>query len=141
MLLFAAEALLPGGWAPDVVVEVAPDGFIVGVRAGAPIPRGAERCGPLVPGIANLHSHAFQRAMAGSAERRLRADDDFWSWREAMYGLAATLDPDSLHAIAVEAYREMLVAGYTAVAEFHYLHRDPRGAWYADRAPMARGVI
>jgi formimidoylglutamate deiminase len=141
MLLFAAEALLPGGWAPDVVVEVAPDGFIVGVRAGAPIPRGAERCGSLVPGIANLHSHAFQRAMAGSAERRLRADDDFWSWREAMYGLAATLDPDSLHAIAVEAYREMLVAGYTAVAEFHYLHRDPRGAWYADRAAMARALL
>jgi len=141
MHLFAAEALLPGGWAPDVVVEIAPDGVIVDVRAGAPMPRGAERCGPLVPGLANLHSHAFQRAMAGSAERRLRADDDFWSWRDAMYGLAATLDPDGLRAIARDAYREMLVAGYTAVAEFHYLHRDPRGAWYADRAAMARALL
>jgi len=91
--------------------------------------------------MANLHSHAFQRAMAGSAERRSRADDDFWSWREAMYGLAATLDPDRLRAIALDAYREMLVAGYTAVAEFHYLHRDPRGAWYADRAAMARALL
>ncbi len=141
MRLFAREAFLPGGWAPDVAIEIAPDGTIVGVRAGAQ-PAGAERvAGALVPGMPNLHSHAFQRAMAGDAERRARPDDDFWSWREAMYRLAGSLDPDALRALALDVYRAMLRAGYTAVAEFHYLHRDPHGAWYADRAATARALI
>ena len=141
MRLFAREAFLPDGWAPDVALDVAADGTIVDVRAGAQ-PGDAEILGgPVLPGLANLHSHAFQRAMAGSVERRAAGDDDFWSWREAMYGLAATLDPDALHAIARDAYRAMLVAGYTAVAEFHYLHRDPYGAWYADKAATSRALI
>jgi len=139
--LFAAEALLPAGWTPRVAIEIAPDGTIVSVQPGAAARAGDERCGALLPGMANLHSHAFQRALAGSAERRSRSGDDFWSWREAMYRLAATLDPDSLRALALGVYRTMLAAGYTAVAEFHYLHRDPAGAWYADRAAMSRALL
>jgi formimidoylglutamate deiminase len=142
MRLFAREAFLPGGWAPDVALELAPDGTILAVEPGAE-PRGAERIeGAVLPGMPNLHSHAFQRAMAGSAERRgAGGDDDFWSWREAMYALAERLEPDALRALATDVYRAMLAAGYTAVAEFHYLHRDPRGVWYADRAVMARALI
>jgi formimidoylglutamate deiminase len=141
MRLIAREALLPGGWAPSVAIEVAPDGTILAVQAGA-LPGDAEVLdGPVVPGMANLHSHAFQRAMAGSAERRGAGDDDFWSWREAMYAVAATVEPDVLRAVAADVYRAMLRAGYTAVAEFHYLHRDPRGAWYSDRAATSRALI
>ncbi|HEV2737192.1 MAG TPA: formimidoylglutamate deiminase [Candidatus Elarobacter sp.] len=141
MRLFAREAFLPGGWALDVALDVAPDGTLADVRAGVP-PGDAEVLdGPVLPGLPNLHSHAFQRAMAGSAERRGPSDDDFWSWREAMYALATTLEPDTLHAIALGAYRAMLAAGYTAVAEFNYLHRDPRGAWYADKAATSRALI
>jgi formimidoylglutamate deiminase len=141
MRIFAREAFLPDGWAPGVALEIASDGTILDVRAGA-APGDAEVLdGPVVPGMPNLHSHAFQRAMAGSAERRGASGDDFWSWREAMYALAERLDPDALRAIASEVYRAMLVAGYTAVAEFHYLHRDPRGAWYADKAATSRALV
>ena len=141
MRLFAREAFLPDGVAPDVLIDIAPDGTIVEVAPGSD-PGDAEILdGPVLPGMANLHSHAFQRAMAGSAERRVHGGDDFWSWREAMYALAATLDPESLHAIAREVYAAMLRAGYTSVAEFHYLHRDPAGAWYADRAAMAHALV
>ncbi len=147
MRLFAREAFLPTGWAPDVTLEIAPDGTIVAVAAGT-APGDAEiAAGPVLPGMPNLHSHAFQRAMAGSAERRapLRQGqddgDDFWSWREAMYALAARLEPDELFTIARSVYRAMLAAGYTAVAEFHYLHRDPRGGWYADKAATSRALI
>ncbi len=141
MRLFAAQAFLDGGWAADVAIEIAPDGLIAAVRPGAQPGAAEVVAGPLVPGLANLHSHAFQRAMAGTAERRAGNGDDFWSWREAMYRLAGTLEPDALRALALPVYRAMLRAGYTAVAEFHYIHRDPRGAWYADRAAMARALI
>jgi formimidoylglutamate deiminase len=141
MRLFAREAFLPTGWALDVTLEIAPDGTIAGVAAGT-APGDAEIAdGPVLPGMPNLHSHAFQRAMAGSAERRAAAGDDFWSWREAMYALAARLEPDELRTLARGVYRAMLAAGYTAVTEFHYLHRDPRGAWYADKAATARALI
>ncbi|MEA2665358.1 MAG: formimidoylglutamate deiminase [Candidatus Eremiobacteraeota bacterium] len=141
MRLFASEAFLADGWAPDVALEIAPDGTITSVRAGAEAGAAERVAGPLVPGLANLHSHAFQRALAGRAERRGHDGDDFWSWRELMYRLAGTLEPDALRALATDVYRSMLRAGYTAVAEFHYLHRDPRGAWYADRAAMARALV
>jgi formimidoylglutamate deiminase len=141
MRFFAREAFLPDGWAPDVALDVAPDGTLVDVRAGVS-PGDAEILdGPVLPGLPNLHSHAFQRMMAGSAERRAAGHDDFWSWREKMYALATTLEPDALYSIALGVYRAMLAAGYTAVAEFHYLHRDPRGAWYADKAVMSRALI
>jgi formimidoylglutamate deiminase len=94
-----------------------------------------------VPGIANLHSHAFQRAMAGLAERQTNPEDSFWTWRETMYRFAARFDPDTLHAVAAQLYAEMLEAGYTTVCEFHYLHHAPDGQPYADPAAMSRALI
>ncbi|TCZ87625.1 formimidoylglutamate deiminase [Lysobacter sp. N42] len=94
-----------------------------------------------VPGIANLHSHAFQRAMAGLAERRTDPADSFWTWRETMYRFAARFDPDSLRAVAAQLYAEMLEAGYTRVCEFHYLHHAPDGRPYDDPAAMSRALV
>ncbi|MGV8932604.1 MAG: formimidoylglutamate deiminase [Luteimonas sp.] len=94
-----------------------------------------------IPGIANLHSHAFQRAMAGMAERQTNPEDSFWTWRETMYRFAARFEPDSLHAVASQLYVEMLEAGYTSVCEFHYLHHAPDGQPYADRAAMSQALI
>ncbi|MGH8033055.1 MAG: formimidoylglutamate deiminase [Luteimonas sp.] len=94
-----------------------------------------------LPGIANLHSHAFQRAMAGMAERQTDASDSFWTWRETMYRFAARFDPESLHAVASQLYVEMLEAGYTSVCEFHYLHHAPDGQRYGDPAAMSRALI
>ncbi len=94
-----------------------------------------------VPGIPNLHSHAFQRAMAGMAERQTNPEDSFWTWRETMYRFAARFDPETLHAVAAQLYVEMLEAGYTTVCEFHYLHHAPDGSPYADRAAMSRALI
>ena len=94
-----------------------------------------------LPGIANLHSHAFQRAMAGMAERQGDPNDSFWTWREAMYRIAARFDPDTLHAVAAQLYAEMLEAGYTRVCEFHYLHHAPDGSRYADPAAMSNALV
>ncbi|WIG55669.1 MAG: Formiminoglutamic iminohydrolase [Rhodanobacteraceae bacterium] len=94
-----------------------------------------------LPGMPNLHSHAFQRAMAGLAERRGPGDDSFWTWRETMYGFASRIGPNALRAVAAQLYVEMLKAGYTHVCEFHYLHNAPDGAPYADRAAMSRAII
>jgi formimidoylglutamate deiminase len=93
------------------------------------------------PGIANLHSHAFQRAMAGLAERQGDPADSFWTWREAMYRIAARFDPDALHAVAAQLYAEMLEAGYTRVCEFHYLHHAPDGKRYDDPAAMSDALV
>jgi formimidoylglutamate deiminase len=116
---FARDALLPEGWAKDVLISVQ-DGDIVAVEAGASGPQ--PLAGPVLPGMANLHSHAFQRAMAGLTELRGAADDDFWSWRELMYRFVERLTPDQAQVIAQFLYIEMLRHGYTAVAEFHYVH-------------------
>lgn len=94
-----------------------------------------------LPGMPNLHSHAFQRAMAGLAERRGPGDDSFWTWREIMYRFASRIDPDSLRAIATQLYVEMLKAGYTHVCEFHYLHGAPDGKPYADPAAMSKAIV
>ncbi|GGD37380.1 formimidoylglutamate deiminase [Pseudoxanthomonas indica] len=97
--------------------------------------------GYAVPGIANLHSHAFQRAMAGLAERQTHPEDSFWTWRETMYRFAARMNPDSLYAVARQLYVEMLEAGYTSVCEFHYLHHAPDGRPYAEPAAMSLALI
>ena len=133
---FCDEALLPGGWARDVRIEVDEHGDIASVAASAS-PAGAERlAGPVLPGMANVHSHAFQRAMAGLAEMRGDSEDDFWTWRELMYRFVSRLEPAQAEAIATHLYVEMLKHGYTAVAEFHYVHNDPAGARYAEPAEM-----
>lgn len=94
-----------------------------------------------LPGIANLHSHAFQRAMAGLAERQTHPTDSFWTWRETMYRMAARFNPETLHAVASQLYVEMLEAGYTRVCEFHYLHHAPDGAPYATPTAMSDALI
>lgn len=115
-----------------------PAGWTSGEIAG----QGAAVNAPFaLPGMPNLHSHAFQRAMAGLAERRSPGDDSFWTWRETMYGFASRIGPDELRAIAAQLYVEMLKAGYTRVCEFHYLHNAPNGAPYADHAAMSRAII
>src|SRR3954465_4754184 len=118
---FARDALLPSGWARDVLISV-DDGDIVALEPLATAD-GAERLhGPVLPGMANLHSHAFQRAMAGLTDVREAAHDDFWSWRELMYRFMERLTPEQAQVIAEQLYIEMLKNGYTAVAEFHYVH-------------------
>ena len=120
---YARDALLPTGWARDVRISVE-GGNITAVQTGAEA-KGAERlAGPALPGMANLHSHAFQRAMAGLTEVRAALHDDFWSWRELMYQFMERLTPEQSQAIATHLYIEMLKHGYTAFAEFHYVH-DP----------------
>ncbi len=139
--LFAERALLPDGWARDVLFEIARDGALATVTTGA-TPGAAPRAGGVVlPGMPNLHSHAFQRAMAGLAERAGPGEDSFWTWREVMYGFVERLTPEQVEAIAAQVYVEMLKAGYTAVGEFHYLHYDPEGRPYADRAEMSHRTI
>ena len=105
-----------------------------------PIATSTER-GWALPGIANLHSHAFQRAMAGMAERQTDPADSFWTWRETMYAMAARFDPDLLHAVASQLYVEMLEAGYTSVCEFHYLHHAPDGRPYAPATAMSDALL
>jgi formimidoylglutamate deiminase len=139
--LFAQTALLPEGWCQDVLFEVGPTGDFVAVTAGAE-PGGAYRlAGPAIPGMPNLHSHAFQRAIAGLAEHAADPSDSFWTWREVMYGFVRSLTPDQVEAIATQLYIEMLKAGYTAVGEFHYLHHDPEGRPYAKRSEMAKRLL
>ena len=139
--LFASDALLPSGWARDVLVEWDGAGIISSVVARAAPEGAAVAAGPLLPGIANVHSHAFQRAMAGLAEFRGHPTDDFWTWREEMYRLVQLLAPEDVEAIARHLYIEMLKHGYTTVAEFHYLHNDRDGRPYADKAEMANRIV
>lgn len=137
--IFADWALLPEGWARDVAVRF--DGATIAqVQTGA-APAGATRVQALIPGMANLHSHAFQRGMAGLAETRGDSADSFWTWREVMYRFALALTPDQMQAIAELAYVEMLEAGFTRVGEFHYLHHAPDGAAYADPAEMSLRIL
>ena len=141
MKLFARDALLPTGWAREVAIDIDDDGTIRAIDVAFAAPGEAEVVsGPLLPGMPNVHSHAFQRALAGLTERGGPAGDDFWSWREAMYRFLERLDPDDNEAIAAQLYVEMLKAGYTAVAEFHYLHHDPAGEPYANPVEMAERI-
>jgi formimidoylglutamate deiminase len=137
--LHFASALLPSGWADDVQVVVT-DGTIAKVTAGVvPEPRD-ERHRFGIPGMASVHSHAFQRGMAGLAETRGDTADTFWTWRETMYRFALTMTPDDVESVATLLYVEMLEQGYTRVGEFHYLHHDRDGAPYANLAEMAARI-
>lgn len=134
---FTADHLWqPGGWQADVSLTVDAAGALRDAGGqGKPLGRW------VLPGMPNLHSHAFQRAMAGLAERRGNTDDNFWSWRETMYAFAATIGPDQLKAIAAQLYVEMLKAGYTQVCEFHYLHHQPDGTPHAQPEAMSLALI
>ena len=137
---FATAAWVNGGWASNVLLTVDSAGKWSGVSPDAPeeMRVGAQPLsGPVLPGIVNAHSHAFQRAIAGLTERSESPDDDFWSWRERMYSAANRVTPKQLEAIATFLYAELLQAGYTHVCEFHYLHNDIGGAAYADPMEMS----
>ena len=142
MKLFARDALLPTGWARDVVLDIGTDGTFSSIDVAFAPPRDAERVqGPLIPGMPNVHSHAFQRALAGLTQRGGPAADDFWTWRTEMYRFLERVGPVEQEAIAAQLYLEMLKAGYTSVAEFHYLHHDPAGRPYANPAEMAMRIV
>ncbi|MDB5560214.1 MAG: formimidoylglutamate deiminase, partial [Enterovirga sp.] len=136
MMFHLDHALLPSGFARDVLVEVE-GGLITAVRPDQPAGAAERLRGIAVPGMPNLHSHAFQRGMAGLAERRGPANDTFWTWREVMYRFLGRLSPDDVEAIAAFAYAEMLEGGYTLVGEFHYLHHDAAGQPYSDLAELS----
>jgi formimidoylglutamate deiminase len=141
MKLFARDALLPTGWAHDVLVEVGTDGSIRSVDVAFAAPADAERVqGPLVPGMPNVHSHAFQRALAGLTERGGPSADNFWTWRSEMYRFLERVGPEEQEAVAAQLYLELLKGGYTSVGEFHYLHHDPAGRPYANPGEMAERI-
>ena len=137
--LHFASALLPSGWANDVQVVVTADA-IAEVTPGVAPSAGDERHHIALPGLASLHSHAFQRGMAGLAELRGDSTDTFWTWRETMYRFALAMTPDDVVAVATLLYVEMLEQGFTHVGEFHYLHHDRDGSHYADPAEMAARI-
>jgi len=144
--LWAPQAWIGAGsnqrWAQDVQLEIDSAGCWSNVTPDVVLDDAhRQHCeiltGPLLPGVINAHSHAFQRAFAGLAERRDSVHDDFWSWRDRMYRVALSVSPDALRAIATQLYTELLQGGYTHVCEFHYLHHDPDGNEYDDPLLMA----
>ncbi|MGI4983191.1 MAG: formimidoylglutamate deiminase [Janthinobacterium lividum] len=140
--LFAHAALLPDGWRRDVTLRWNATGELTAVHADTSNTAGLPVAGgPVLPGMPNLHSHAFQRAMAGLAETRGHPADSFWSWRNLMYRFAGRLRPEDLEAIARHLYIEMLRAGYTSVCEFHYVHHAADGRAYANPAEHAERVL
>ena len=135
-LCWAPRAWIDGRWVDAVLLRAGDDGHWAAIQAGAAAPPQAERLpGPVLPGLVDAHSHAFQRAFAGLAERRESEADDFWSWRDRMYRVALRITPGQLRAVAAMLYAELLRGGYTQVCEFHYLQHAPDGSRYAD--PLA----
>ena len=139
------SVFLPQGFARDVTVAVSDAGLITEITtesaAAGKFPSDAERIrGIVIPGMPNAHSHAFQRAMAGNTEYRTSAHDSFWTWRTAMYALANRIEPEDLEILATQLFVEMLRSGYTSVAEFHYLHRQPGGGAYSGENPLWEAI-
>lgn len=132
--LWFESALLPDGWANKVKVTI--DGERIAAVEFGVAPAGAPQFGAAIPGLGNLHSHAFQRAMAGLGEVRGTGHDSFWTWREVMYRFSRMIDPEAMEAIAAMAFVEMLESGFTRVGEFHYLHHQPDGMPYGQLAEM-----
>ncbi|MZR31868.1 formimidoylglutamate deiminase [Sneathiella litorea] len=138
---FFDEILTPNGWRQNQLLDIAENGEILAARDGAAHEADIVHHGFAVPGMANVHSHAFQRAMAGLAEMAGPSADSFWSWRQVMYRFLSAITPDQLEAIASQLYLEMLKSGFTSVGEFHYLHHDRDGAAYADPSEMSGRII
>jgi formimidoylglutamate deiminase len=141
-LLWAPQAWVGGRWHDAVLLEADARGLWARIEPGQTPPPDAERLpGPVLPGLVDAHSHAFQRAFAGLAERASGARDDFWSWRDRMYGVALALTPETMREVATRLYRELLAGGYTQVCEFHYLHHDRDGRRYGDAAAMSLALV
>lgn len=139
--IFAQHALLPDGWQQNVLLQWDNTGRLEQVNANVAAPAGIKQVGIVIPGMPNLHSHAFQRAFAGLTEYRFAEQDSFWSWRKLMYGFAALITPEQLEKIATWLYIEMLEAGYTSVCEFHYVHLEQDGQPYADPTTLSRSLL
>jgi formimidoylglutamate deiminase len=137
--LWFKSALLPEGWATGVRLTAA-DGRIARIEVGTTPGEADERHAIGLPGLPNVHSHAFQRGLAGLTERRGRTDDSFWTWRELMYQFVERLDPEGIEAIAALAYGEMLEGGFTHVGEFQYLHHDRDGVPFSNPGEMAQRI-
>lgn len=137
--LFFEQALLPQGWARAVRI-VLDQGRLVSAEADASVQPGDERHRIGLPGMPNLHSHAFQRGMAGLTEIRGATADSFWTWRELMYRFVGRMTADDIEAVAAQAYVEMLEAGFTRVGEFHYIHHDVSGAPYGNIGELAERI-
>lgn len=140
-LLFAERALLADGWARNVVLAIDEDGRIAFVESGASASKARRLAGPVVPAMTNLHSHAFQRAMAGLTHVAGQGEDSFWTWREEMYRLVSLLTPDDVMAIAAKLQVELLKGGFGRVAEFHYLHHGADGRRYDEPAEMSLAIL
>jgi formimidoylglutamate deiminase len=138
--LFARHALLPDGWRKDVLIEWDAAGDITAVTAGASA-TGAQFVEYALPGMINLHSHSFQRALGGRTERAGDSKDSFWTWRDLMYRFARNITPEHIEAIAAQLFSECLRHGYTSICEFHYVQRAPDGAMYPRPAETAERVI
>lgn len=138
---FAERALLSSGWAKGVLFSVKNGQFHSFEADSAPTTDCHVLSGPVLPTLANVHSHAFQRVMAGAAEVSLNPNDSFWSWRDLMYKIVQKLTPDDAHIIAKQLYIDMLKAGYTQVGEFHYLHHDVGGKHYGQLGEMSNQII
>ena len=140
-LLWAPRAWVGGRWADAVLLHAGADGHWSDIGIGRlPPPQATVLPGPVLPGLVDAHSHAFQRAFAGLAERRSSEHDDFWSWRDRMYGVASRITPAQLRAVAAQLYAELLCGGYTQVCEFHYLQHDASGEPYADALALSRAL-
>jgi formimidoylglutamate deiminase len=138
--LWFETALLPGGWSRRVRITGL-DGVISTVETDVEPADGDERHAVGIPGLPNLHSHAFQRAIAGLTECRGPTEDSFWTWRELMYRFVERMDPEQLEAVTALAFAEMLEAGFTRVGEFHYLHQDKSGVPFADPGELSGRVV
>ena len=139
---WAPRAWLTGGWRDAVLLETGADGCWARIQPDTPAPAGATvLAGPVLPGLVNGHSHAFQRAFAGLAERREQGEDDFWSWRDRMYRVAGAITPAQLRAVAAQLYAELLRGGYTEVCEFHYLRHAPGARPGDDPMAMTQPLI
>ena len=139
--LFARHALLPHGWCADVRIEWDAGGNLTAVTPGARQAPGEACAGLVLPGMVNLHSHAFQRALGGLTETAGDGPDSFWTWRDLMYRFARNITPEHIEAIAAQLFSECLRHGYTSLCEFHYVQRDPQGDMYARPAQTAERVV
>lgn len=140
--LFCERVLLPQGWACDTTLEIDSSGTIVSIRTDSAGDANSIRLsGPVVPALQNLHSHAFQRAMAGLAEQAGSTDDSFWTWRETMYGLVDRMSPDDVEAVATKLYSELLKGGFGHIVEFHYFHHAVTDLGKSDGMEMSARIL
>src|SRR4051812_44837254 len=138
--LWFESALLPTGWARGVRIATGVEGRIEHIEESTAPAQGDERHAIGLPGIPNVHSHAFQRGLAGLTERRGPTGDSFWTWRELMYRFVERVDPEGFEAIAALVYAEMLEGGFTHVGEFHYLHHDRGGVPFSNPGELAARI-